>query len=367
MTKTTTTRRSFLKSSLATGTAALICGTKGQVSVHGANDRLRIAVAGLNGRGGSHIGGWLGQKNVEIAYLIDPDTKAVDRKMSEVKKKTKGKFNTKGISDIREALADKSVDAISIAAPNHWHSLMTIWGAQAGKHVYVEKPMSHDVHEGRVAVEAQKKYGVVIQHGTQTRSSANVAGLHEMINAGKFGKLKVSYGYCCKPRTGIGFKSPSAPPPNLDWNLWRGPAVIDTYHDNYVHYNWHWFWETGNGDLNNQGTHQLDVARWAMDPSLTNPVRAMAIGGRFQWGDQGETPNTMFGIAEYPNGQTLFFNVRNVNYDGYQRQVENEYYFEDGGRIVRGQYYAKGSDKGEKLSIPNGKVTPGGNWGSFIA
>ena len=109
--------------------------------------------------------------------------------------------------------------------------------------------------------------------------------------------------------------------------------MIDTYHDNYVHYNWHWFWETGNGDLNNQGTHQLDVARWAMDPSLTNPVRAMAIGGRFQWGDQGETPNTMFGIAEYPNGQTLFFNVRNVNYNGYQRQVENEYYFEDGGRI----------------------------------
>ncbi len=367
MNKTTTTRRSFLKSSLATGTAALICGTKGQVSVHGANDRLRIAVAGLNGRGGSHIGGWLGQKNVEIAYLIDPDEKAVARKMGEVEKKTKGKFNTKGISDIRQALADKSVDAISIATPNHWHSLMTIWGAQAGKHVYVEKPMSHDVHEGRVAVEAQRKYGVVIQHGTQQRSSANVAGLHEMINAGKFGKLKISYGYCCKPRAGIGFKSPSAPPPNLDWNLWRGPAVIDTYHSNYVHYNWHWFWETGNGDLNNQGTHQLDVARWGMDPSLTNPVRAMAIGGRFQWGDQGETPNTMFGIAEYPNGQTLFFNVRNVNYKGYQRQVENEYYFEDGGRISRGQYYAKGSDKGEKLSVPAGKVTPGGNWGSFIA
>ena len=160
MIKTTTTRRSFLKTSLATGTAALICGTKGQVSVHGANDRLRIAVAGLNGRGGSHINGWLGQKNVEIAYLIDPDEKAVARKMDEVRKKTKGQFNTKGVADIREALADKSVDAISIATPNHWHSLMTIWGAQAGKHVYVEKPMSHDVHEGRVAVEAQRKYGV---------------------------------------------------------------------------------------------------------------------------------------------------------------------------------------------------------------
>ena len=226
--------------------------------------------------------------------------------------------------------------------------------------------MSHDVHEGRVAVEAQKKYGVVIQHGTQRRSSAKIAGLHEMINAGKFGKLKISYGYCCKPRGGIGFKSPGVSPNNLDWNLWRGPAVIDTFHANYVHYNWHWFWETGNGDLNNQGTHQLDVARWAMDPKLTNPTRVMAIGGRFQWNDQGETPNTMFGIAEYPNGQYLFFNVRNVNYDGYQRQVENEYYFEDGGKIIRNKYYAKGSDKGDDIKVPDGKVTPGGEWGSFI-
>ena len=161
---------------------------------------------------------------------------------------------------MRKALEDKSLDAISIAAPNHWHSLMTIWAAQAGKHVYVEKPMSHDVQEGRVVVEAQKKYGVVIQHGTQSRSSARNAGLHELIRSGTFGKLKISYGYCCKPRDTIGFMSPSAPPAHLDWNLWRGPARIDAYHANYVHYNWHWFWETGNGDLNNQGTHQLDMA-----------------------------------------------------------------------------------------------------------
>ena len=116
-----------------------------------------------------------------------------------------------------------------------------------------------------------------------------------------------------------------------------------------------------------QGTHQLDVARWAIDDDQTHPVKAMAIGGRFQWNDQGTTPNTMFAMAEYPNGQQVFFNVRNVNYKGYQRQVENEYYFEDGGRIVRGKYYAKGSDKGEPVKVPNGKVTPGGEWGSFIA
>ena len=169
--------------------------------------------------------------------------------------------------------------------------------------------MSHDVAEGRIAVEAQKKYGVVIQHGTQSRSSSSIAGLHEAIKQGKWGKLKISYGYCCKPRGGIGTAATGAAPSNLDWDLWKGPAQIDSYHKNFVHYNWHWFWKTGNGDLNNQGTHQLDIARWALDDDQTHPINAMAIGGRFQWGDQGETPNTMFGMAEYPNGQFVFFNV----------------------------------------------------------
>jgi predicted dehydrogenase len=354
-------RRHFLQASSVTGGGLLLNGTRASGNFLGANDRVRIAVAGLNGRGQSHLGGWKGAPNVEIAYVADPDKNVLARTMGKIGGKTKG------ISDIREALEDRTLDAISVAAPNHWHSLMTIWGAQAGKHVYVEKPMSHDVAEGRIAVAAAEKYGVVIQHGTQSRSSAGIAGLHEAIQAGKFGKLKVSYGYCCKPRGGIGMKAPSAVPSNLNWDLWRGPANIDKFHSNFVHYNWHWFWKTGNGDLNNQGTHQLDVARWALDTDQTHPVRAMAIGGRFQWNDQGETPNTMMGLAQYPNGQYVFFNVRNVNYKGYGRQVENEYYFEDGSRIVRGMLYAKGSDKGEKVSVPNGKVTPGGNWNSFIA
>lgn len=376
-------RRQFLKAtSAAAGASLLITGTRASGNIKGANERVRIAVAGLNGRGGAHISGWLGQDNVEIAYLADPDARVRARAVKNVEGKTKGRYETEGIDDIRRALDDKNVDAVSIATPNHWHSLITIWAAQAGKHVYVEKPMSHDVTEGRVAVEAQKKYGVVVQHGTQRRSDASRAGLHEAIQAGKFGKLKIAYGYCCKPRGGIGFKSPASAPENLDWNLWRGPADVDQFHSNYVHYNWHWFWKTGNGDLNNQGTHQLDVARWALDTDQTHPVRAMAIGGRFQWDDQGETPNTMFGIAEYPNGQQVFFNVRNVNYKSYEHQVMNEYYFEDGGKILPSKrqsggrirynesdllYYPAGSSKGEKVSVPNGKVTPGGNWGAFIS
>jgi predicted dehydrogenase len=361
------TRRHFLQTSTAAASTLLLTGTRASGNIAGANDRLRIAVAGLNGRGKSHIGGWLEQDNVELAYVADPDERVLARTVDAIEKKT-GKA-PQGVADIRIALEDPNIDAVSIATPNHWHSLMTIWAAQAGKHVYVEKPMSHDVAEGRIAVEAQQKYGVVVQHGTQRRSSASTAGLHEAIQAGKFGPLKISYGYCCKTgnRHSIGHKPMTAPPADLDWNLWRGPAQIEEFHGNYVHYNWHWFWKTGNGDLNNQGTHQLDVARWALDTDLTHPVRAMAIGGRFQWDDQGETPNTMFALAEYPNGQQVFFNVRNVNYDGYEQQVENEYYFEDGGRIVRGMYYPAGSDKPEKVDVPAGDVTPGGNWGSFVA
>ncbi len=372
-------RRQFIKQSLAASAVFAVGGTSSSGEIIGANNRLRIAVAGLNGRGKSHISGWLNQENVEIAYLIDPDKKVLAERMTDLEEKTKGKFTCKGITDIRAALDDKNLDAISIATPNHWHSLMTIWAAQAGKHVYVEKPMSHDVFEGSAAVAAQNKYGVVIQHGTQRRSSAQNAGLHDMIRAGKFGKLKISYGYCCKPRKGIGFAKPATAPSYLDWELWRGPANIEHFHDNLVHYNWHWFWETGNGDLNNQGTHQLDMAYWALDQGLSHPIRTMSLGGRFLWDDQGTTPNTMFSIAEYPNGQYVMFNVRNVNYEGYQRQVENEYYFEDGGKIINERYqdeegntkskkvyYAMGSSKGETFDIPDGKVTPGGTWGSFI-
>jgi predicted dehydrogenase len=373
-------RRNFLQGTAAAGASLLITGTRASGKVIGANDRLRIAVAGVNGRGRSHIAGWLEQPNVEIVYLIDPEQGALKRAVKAVQQRTNGQMNPKPISDVRRALEDHSLDAISIATPNHWHSLITIWACQAKKHVYVEKPMSHDIAEGRSAVAAQKKYGVVVQHGTQSRSDARIAGLHDAIQQGKFGRLKVSYGYCCKPRGSIKFASPTNPPATLDWTLWKGPAQVSAYHANLVPYNWHWFWKTGNGDMNNQGTHQLDIARWALDRDQTAPIRAMAIGGRFKWQDQGETPNTMFGIAQFPNGQEVFFNVRNVNYEHYLHQVQNEYYFEGGGKIVpvvttdkrkkehkELMYFAKGKKTGEKISVPPGKVTPGGNWAAFIA
>ena len=220
------TRRDFLKSAAAAGlaTSFTIAGTKASGQVLGANERLRIAVCGLNGRGRSHAGEYVEMDDVELAYVVDPDTQVRDSAAESYSaSKAKG-YTVKGISDVRDALADKTLDAISVATPNHWHSLMVIWAAQAGKHCYVEKPASHDIYEGRVALEAWKKYGVVVQHGTQKRSDSRTRRSHKAIRDGKFGKLKISYGYCCKPRGGIGFKEPSDPPSNLDWNLWRGPA-----------------------------------------------------------------------------------------------------------------------------------------------
>jgi len=365
-------RRRFLTLTAA-GSSLAAAGTltprRARAASRNANDRVRIAVIGCNGRGKAHLDGYMGLENVEVAWVVDPDAKVLDRTLGSLKEKGGGRHAVEGCADFRRVLDDKTVDAVSIATPNHWHSLMTIMAAQAGKHVYVEKPLSHDIAEGRVAVEAQRKYGVVVQHGTQRRSDAGIAGLHAALKNGTLPRLKIAYGYCCKPRGGIGFREAGDPPANLDWNLWKGPAVIDHYSPRYIHYNWHWFWETGNGDLNNQGTHQLDVARWAIDDDQTHPVRAMAIGGRFVWKDEGATPNTMFAMAEYPNGQMILFNVRNVSYKGYQSQVCNEYYLEDGSVITgEGRYQIKrpGSAEFEPLKLERGPVTPGGNWGSFV-
>lgn len=367
-----TQRRDFIKKSIL-GTAGITIGgmgftAKSYASIPGANDRMRIAICGVNGRGKSHIGGFGGIDNVEIAWLVDPDSNVLDERVKQLREKGGLSSNVKGAADVRTVLDLKDIDAITCATPNHWHSQMVIWAAQAKKHIYVEKPASHDIYEGRVALAAAEKYGIVVQHGTQRRSEPGWARQVSDIRSGKYGKMLVSHGFACKPREGIGFESPSNPPANLNWNLWKGPAVVDKFHKNLVHYNWHWFWPTGNGELNNQGTHQLDVAYWALDPEVenTHPKRVMAIGGRFKWEDQGETPNTMFALAEFANGQYVFFNVRNVNHDGYVREVTNRFYFEDGGILRDGEYESHNGSQPRDVPITDVRQTPGGSWGSFI-
>src|SRR5262249_37934812 len=249
--------------------------------------------------------------------------------------------------------------------PNHWHSLITIWACQAGKDVYVEKPLSHNITEGRRCIEAAAKYGRVVQHGTQQRSSESRANEIAAVQSGKYGRLRVSKGYCCKPRWSIGRKKPTTPPDHLAFDLWLGPAPEQPYHANLVHYNWHWFWDFGNGDIGNQGVHEIDVARWAIKDA-TLPTKVWSLGGRFGYEDQGVTPNTQMAVFEYGD-VLLVFEVRGLvgKSKEFPNRVDNEYYTEEG-RIAHGRFYPKNGGKVEKLASFDVRVTPGGAWGSFL-
>lgn len=302
-------RRTLLKAAASAGiaTSFTIAGTKASGRVLGANDTIRIGVAGIHSRGNAHIAEYLKLEKVQVTYLIDPDSTLFEARSETIKKKTGAA--PKCVQDIRKALEDKELDAVSVATTNHWHSLITIWACQAGKDVYVEKPCSHNVFEGRKCVEAAKKYNRIVSHGTQRRSGATWQ-LAKEIAEGKRGKLLVSRGTCFKRRGSIGFKREEQPPSTLDFNIWLGPAPQQPFHRNLVHYNWHWFWDTGNGDIGNQGVHEMDVARWVI-PGATLPRSVISVGGRFGYTDQGQTPNTQIAIFDF-GGILLLFEVRGL-------------------------------------------------------
>jgi len=301
----TITRRNFLKSTVITAAAAGLPAYS-WAQVAGANDDIRVAVIGFNGQGGSHINSLSKAKGARITALCDCD--------SEVLKKGAARLGA-GIetyTDIRKLLESKNVDAVSIATPNHWHALATIWAIQAGKDVYVEKPVSHNVSEGRRMVEFARKYNKIVQTGTQSRSSRDgIAAAVEYVRAGHLGKIKVSRGLCYKRRASIGKSTePLVIPPNIDFDLWCGPAAKLPIMRKRLHYDWHWVWNTGNGDLGNQGIHEMDVARWFLGVMELSP-RVVAVGGRLGYVDDGETPNTMVIYHDYPVAP-LVFEVRGL-------------------------------------------------------
>jgi len=352
-------RRQFLGRSVAAGIGAsfAIGGTKSSGRVIGANDTIRIGVAGLNGRGGSHVDAFAGTKGVEITYLIDPDNTTFKKHLKTIK--DRGGSTPKTIADVRRALDDKELDAISIATPNHWHALMTIWGCQAGKDVYVEKPASHNVHEGRIAVEAARKYGRIVQHGTQSRSSGAWAQVAAAVKSGKYGKLNVSRALCYKPRASIGFKPDSATPENIDFNLWTGPAPEHPFNKNLVHYNWHWFWDFGNGDIGNQGVHEMDKARWLI-PGATLPKSVISVGGRLGYKDQGQTANTQIAVLDYGDAQ-LIFEVRGLPTSDYRgEKIGNFAHLDEGTITVLPDKKEKNKvvQKGGPVFIPKGSDKP---------
>lgn len=365
---TSVTRRQFVKGSIAAMATITIAGTKSTGRVLGANEAIRIAVAGLNGRGSAHVGAYAGMPGVQITYLVDPDTRTYARRLAQVRN-GEGAAAPRTVQDIRRALEDRNVDAVSIATPNHWHALMTVWSAQAGKHVYVEKPCSHNVKEGRIAMEMARKHNVIVQHGTQSRSEQAWANTIEVIRSGKFGRLLVSRGLCYKLRNSIGTRPASTAPKEIDFNLWLGPAQNEAFHANLVHYNWHWFWAYGNGDIGNQGVHQMDIARWAI-PNATMPRSVISVGGRFGYTDQGETPNTQIAVFDYGPTQ-LIFEVRGLSTPGFRGQgVGNVFHLEEG--IIAGhRFYPRGGTTSEPLPRPEREVRrgPGGSnhFANFIA
>jgi predicted dehydrogenase len=316
------TRRKFITQSSVFATFA-ISGTKSSGKIIGANERVNVAVCGIKGRGASHIGGHGRQKNVTISHLVDPDSRLFEGRKKFVQSKFKNTPDC--VQDVRKVLDNKEVDVISIATPNHWHSLMSIWACQAEKDVYVEKPLSHNLFEGRKLVEAAKKYKRIVQHGTQNRSLRKWSDLAKEVASGKNGKLEVALGTCHKRRGSIGFKDTKNPPSELDFDVWTGPAEKEDFHDNLVHYNWHWFWNYGNGDIGNQGVHQMDIARW-MIPGAVWPKSVICLGGRFGYKDQAETANTQLAIFDY--GESLLvFDVRGLSGKS-NMGVSNHVYFD---------------------------------------
>src|SRR5579862_7789585 len=296
-------RRHFLMSSAAAA------GALGRTARASANDTVRVACVGIRGQGNSHIQAYSAMPNVEIAAVCDIDENVMAQRVAHMEKTGIAKPAT--YTDIRKVLADKSIDAISIATPNHWHALMGIWACQAGKDVYVEKPCSHNIFEGRQLVAAARKYNRIVQHGTNSRSTVALREAMDKINEGLLGDVYMARGLCYKWRDTIGRTPEEAVPAGVDYDLWTGPAPKHAFTRNRFHYNWHWFWDYGNGDMGNQGIHEMDIARWGL--GVKYPTKVSCIGGHFMFDDDQETPNTLTATFEFNDGgkkRMLVFEVR---------------------------------------------------------
>jgi len=301
-------RRSFIKSTALTAAAASL-PARSWARILGANDDIRAAVVGFNGRGRDHLRGLSGLPGVRITALCDVDSRILEAEVKRFKDKNQP---VEGFTDMRKLLERKDVDVVTFATPNHWHSLGAIWAIQAGKDVYLEKPVSHNVSEGRRVVEFARKHNRIVQVGTQSRSS--LTGIKEAVawvRAGNLGKILVSRGLCYKRRDSIDkVDGPQPIPSEIDYELWCGPALKLPLTRKRLHYDWHWVWNTGNGDLGNQGIHEMDVARWFLGVNELAP-RVFSVGGRVGYIDDGETPNTQVIFQDYPTAP-LIFEVRGL-------------------------------------------------------
>jgi predicted dehydrogenase len=310
-----TTRRGFLRTSLIAGTAGGLshlysrAGTSSpSMAPAGSNDRIGVAVAGVRGKGQQLARVFSQLEGVELRALCDADRDVLDRELNRYRQENP---RVASYIDFRKLLENQDIDAVVIATPNHWHSLMGIWACQAGKDVYVEKPVSHNIWEGRKLVEAARKHDRIVQTGTQSRSDTALQEVFAYLQAGNLGKMKVARGLCYKRRDSIGrVMGPQQIPENVDYDLWTGPAPLVPLMRRELHYDWHWVWMTGNGDIGNQGVHEMDMCRWVLGRDKL-PHRVMSIGGRFGYQDDAETPNTQIAVYDY-QPVPLIFEVRGL-------------------------------------------------------
>jgi len=343
-------RRYFMMSSTSAAAAQVVRTNRSP------NDTVRVAVVGCGGRGASHMGAWTSQPNVELAALVDVDDSHSERYIGQLQRKNLKPVPT--FRDIRKVLDDKNIDAVSIATPNHWHTLQTIWACQAGKDVYVEKPCSHNVFESKQIVAAARKYNRMVIMGSQSRSSPALQEAVQKMKAGEFGDIYMARGLCFKSRNTIGKTPVETVPLGVDYDMWCGPAPLRPFTKNRFHYNWHWFWDTGNGDLGNQGIHEVDIARWGL--GVTHPTKVSSIGGKFMFDDDQETPNTLSSNFEFEvagKKKMMEFEVRHwysnheasIGGDRAGNTIGNTFYGSNGYLIIDGynKYTSFMGPKGE--------------------
>jgi predicted dehydrogenase len=373
-------RRDFLKQSAglagALAAASLPRGVAAQDAPASApsGDRLNVAVIGVNGRGKDHIRGFAGRHNCVVSHICDVDTRVTAQAVRQAEQGNR-RINDGGpmppaprvVQDLRRLLDDRSIHIVSIATPNHWHALAAIWAMQAGKDVYVEKPVSHNVSEGRRIVEAARRYNRMCQAGTQIRSSTGSRAAIEFLRSGRLGQVRVARGLCYKRRDNpmgtVASVNQVPTPAGLDFNLWLGPAPQQPYHENLVHYRWHWYWDFGNGDLGNQGIHQMDVARWGLGTSEL-PRSVISLGGRFGVNDLGQTANTQLCVFHYPSAE-LIFEVRGLQTEPFHgARVGNIFHCTDGMLVFTSYTSAVAYDnQGNVIQRFNG---PDDHYGNFV-
>jgi predicted dehydrogenase len=330
-------RGAILSAAMAAGTTLRADDkpTKAAVINNAVMDKLRVAVVGVNGRGMSHVGGLLGKYNCEITHICDADSAVIGKAMTQVEK-AQGAA-PKFVQDFRKLLEMKDIDVITIATPNHWHATMAVWAMAHGKDVYCEKPASHNVHEGRLIAEAAKKYNRICQVGTQSRSTNGMRQSIKYIHDGKIGKVDLAYATCYKPRRSIGKVSgPTQPKDTVDYDLWCGPAAKLPIMRKNMHYDWHWTYEYGNGDLGNQGVHEMDKARWGLNKA-TMPNSVVSVGGRFGYVDDGETANTQLCLFDFGDSN-LIFEVRGLDTKDYKGAKVGNIWFGTEGYVVCPSY-----------------------------